>query len=140
MVLVREGTGGGESRVFLSINLFAFLIRRYLPRAFERYFMEADETHAKMAEDRKHPETAKNSRPPVDKKADSHSVLVSSTALQARYKNCSFSRAESRWFDAGSNPILVTVVVSLCNPFVLLIKWLRYEKGLMLRILCSANY
>lgn len=58
--------------VYFSINLFGFLIPRFLPRSFKRYFLEAGgETHAKMAEDRKPCEPAgKKSQPPVDKKGD----------------------------------------------------------------------
>ncbi|OWM89789.1 uncharacterized protein LOC116198916 [Punica granatum] len=55
---------------YFSINLFGFLIPRLLPRAFERYFQETDETYAKMAEDPKHTEPVKKSQPPLDKKAD----------------------------------------------------------------------
>lgn len=38
---------------YFSVNLFCFLIPRFLPRAFERYFKEREreETQAKMAED-----------------------------------------------------------------------------------------
>ncbi|KAK3033364.1 hypothetical protein RJ639_034414 [Escallonia herrerae] len=54
--------------VYFSINLFGFLIPRFLPRAFERYFRQRDEIRAKMAED-KH--SAAGSRAsPADKKAD----------------------------------------------------------------------
>nr|AAT45003.1 unknown [Xerophyta humilis] len=38
--------------IYFSINLFAFLIPRFLPRAFERYFRERDEVHAKSAQDK----------------------------------------------------------------------------------------
>ncbi|KAM7484041.1 hypothetical protein LguiA_000050 [Lonicera macranthoides] len=38
--------------VYFSINMFGFLIPRFLPRAFERYFRERDEIHSKMAEDK----------------------------------------------------------------------------------------
>lgn len=38
--------------VYFSVNLFGFLIPRFLPRSFERYFKERDETHAKRAEDK----------------------------------------------------------------------------------------
>lgn len=54
--------------VYFSINLFGFLIPRFLPRAFERYFRERDEIHAKTAED-KH-SAAINKTQPRDKKAD----------------------------------------------------------------------
>ncbi|KAL9226418.1 hypothetical protein vseg_002235 [Gypsophila vaccaria] len=36
---------------YFSINLFCFLIPRFLPRAFERYLNERDETRMKMSED-----------------------------------------------------------------------------------------
>ncbi|KAA3463438.1 transmembrane protein [Gossypium australe] len=39
--------------LYFSINLFFFLIPRFLPRAFERYFKERDETHCKMSEDKR---------------------------------------------------------------------------------------
>ncbi|XP_062150845.1 uncharacterized protein LOC133859426 [Alnus glutinosa] len=54
--------------VYFSINMFGFLIPRFLPRAFEMYFRERDEIHAKTAED-KH-SAAINKSQPKDKKAD----------------------------------------------------------------------
>ncbi|XP_042504649.1 uncharacterized protein LOC122081543 [Macadamia integrifolia] len=39
--------------VYFSINLFGFLIPRFLPKAFEIYFRERDEIHSKMAEDKR---------------------------------------------------------------------------------------
>ncbi|XP_020571984.1 uncharacterized protein LOC110018861 [Phalaenopsis equestris] len=36
--------------VYFSVNLFGFLIPRFLPRAFERYFRERDEAQVKMGE------------------------------------------------------------------------------------------
>ncbi|KAL1565319.1 hypothetical protein AAHA92_07553 [Salvia divinorum] len=50
---------------YFSVNLFCFLIPRYLPRAFERYFKERDETLAKSAHDK-----FKAPSPKSDKKAD----------------------------------------------------------------------
>ncbi|XXG49862.1 hypothetical protein AAC387_Pa02g3920 [Persea americana] len=57
---------------YFSINLFGFLIPRFLPRAFEVYFKERDEISAKTAEDKrstlaaqKHPDNQQS-----DKKAD----------------------------------------------------------------------
>ncbi|KAK7316924.1 hypothetical protein RJT34_00744 [Clitoria ternatea] len=38
---------------YFSINLFGFLIPRFLPRAFERYFQERGETYAKTSEDKR---------------------------------------------------------------------------------------
>lgn len=38
--------------IYFSVNLFGFLIPRFLPRAFERYFKERDEVYSKMAEDK----------------------------------------------------------------------------------------
>ncbi|KAL2347194.1 hypothetical protein Fmac_001194 [Flemingia macrophylla] len=38
---------------YFSSNLFGFLIPRFLPRAFERYFQEKGEIHAKSAEDKR---------------------------------------------------------------------------------------
>lgn len=40
--------------VYFSINLFGFLIPRFLPRAFKRYFQERAEIHAKVAEDKRY--------------------------------------------------------------------------------------
>ncbi|KAF8390672.1 hypothetical protein HHK36_025199 [Tetracentron sinense] len=56
---------------YFSINLFGFLIPRFLPRAFERYFRERDEIHSKVAEDKR--SAAANTSQPTDprtKKAD----------------------------------------------------------------------
>ncbi|TYI34181.1 hypothetical protein ES332_A04G185300v1 [Gossypium tomentosum] len=39
--------------LYFSINLFFFLIPRFLPRAFERYFKERGEIHCKMSEDKR---------------------------------------------------------------------------------------
>lgn len=39
--------------VYYSVNLCAFLIPRFLPRAFERYFQERGEIYAKTAEDKR---------------------------------------------------------------------------------------
>lgn len=38
---------------YFSINLFGFLIPRFLPRAFERYFQDKGEIYAKTAEDKR---------------------------------------------------------------------------------------
>ncbi|KAL3511465.1 hypothetical protein ACH5RR_030866 [Cinchona calisaya] len=54
--------------VYFSINLFGFLIPRFLPRAFERYFSEKDEVHAKIEEDKY--SVAMNKSKQSDKKAD----------------------------------------------------------------------
>ncbi|XP_022854617.1 uncharacterized protein LOC111375925 [Olea europaea var. sylvestris] len=53
---------------YFSINLFGFLLPRFLPRAFERYFKARDEVRAKMAED-KH-SAAMNDSQHSDKKAN----------------------------------------------------------------------
>lgn len=53
--------------VYFSINLFAFLIPKFLPKAFDMYFRERDEVHAKTAEDKR---SAAASKLPTDKKAD----------------------------------------------------------------------
>lgn len=47
--------------VYFSVNLFGFLIPRFLPRAFEQYFNEKGESFAKMVEDKQHspPENSK---------------------------------------------------------------------------------
>ncbi|GMJ03709.1 hypothetical protein like AT1G27990 [Hibiscus trionum] len=39
--------------MYFSINLFLFLIPRFLPQAFERYFKERVEIHGKMSEDKR---------------------------------------------------------------------------------------
>ncbi|KAJ9169298.1 hypothetical protein P3X46_017505 [Hevea brasiliensis] len=54
--------------LYFSINLFGFLIPRFLPRAFEKYFHEGDETHWKMAEDKR--SAAANKSQSTDKKVD----------------------------------------------------------------------
>lgn len=54
--------------LYFSINLFGFLIPRFLPRAFEIYFGERDEIHAKAGEDKR--SAAANASHPTDKKAD----------------------------------------------------------------------
>lgn len=58
--------------VYFSINLFGFLIPRFLPRAFERYFRERDENeiHAKVAEDKSSAAASRQEKPADDKKAD----------------------------------------------------------------------
>ncbi|KDP26838.1 hypothetical protein JCGZ_17996 [Jatropha curcas] len=55
--------------LYFSINLFGFLIPRFLPRAFEKYFEEErNEIHSKMAEDKS--SAAANKSQPTDKKAN----------------------------------------------------------------------
>lgn len=56
---------------YFSINLFGFLIPRFLPRAFERYFREMNEMQFKM-EDDKHSSAAMNEaqNPAAMKKTD----------------------------------------------------------------------
>ncbi|KAF6148424.1 hypothetical protein GIB67_038779 [Kingdonia uniflora] len=56
--------------VYFSINLFCFLIPKFLPRSFERYFQERDEIHSKVSEDKR--STAMNTTRPTPgaKKAD----------------------------------------------------------------------
>ncbi|KAA0039826.1 uncharacterized protein E5676_scaffold266G002220 [Cucumis melo var. makuwa] len=56
---------------YFCINLFGFLIPRFLPRAFEKYFKErSDETHAKFQEDKLSSATAAAKSQPSDKKSD----------------------------------------------------------------------
>ncbi|CAN0896101.1 hypothetical protein LINGRAHAP2_LOCUS18266 [Linum grandiflorum] len=58
---------------YFSTNLLCFLIPRFLPRAFEKYFneMRDQEIHSKMAEDKPSAApTSKLSQPPPEKKAD----------------------------------------------------------------------
>ncbi|KAM1171094.1 hypothetical protein FF1_021507 [Malus domestica] len=54
--------------IYFSINLFGFLIPRFLPRAFERYFRERDEVESKMVED-KRSAAASKLEPVADKKS-----------------------------------------------------------------------
>ncbi|KAF5741182.1 hypothetical protein HS088_TW10G00177 [Tripterygium wilfordii] len=57
--------------VYFSINLFGFLILRFLPRAFEIYFKERDEMHSKMVEDKRSTATVVNDKSQsTDKKFD----------------------------------------------------------------------
>ncbi|EHA8590971.1 hypothetical protein COCNU_scaffold029079G000020 [Cocos nucifera] len=59
--------------LYFSFNLFGFLIPRFLPRAFERYFKEKDELCSKMAEDKPTRDPAAQpaeSKAPETKKAD----------------------------------------------------------------------
>ncbi|XVF43668.1 hypothetical protein PTKIN_Ptkin02bG0059300 [Pterospermum kingtungense] len=57
--------------LYFSINLLCFLIPRFLPRAFERYFKERDEIHSKMSEDQKRPTAAVNKKSQTtEKKVD----------------------------------------------------------------------
>lgn len=54
---------------YFCTNLFGFLIPRFLPRAFEKYFQDRDdETHAKFQEDKFSSASAKSQ--PSDKKSD----------------------------------------------------------------------
>ncbi|OMP09915.1 hypothetical protein COLO4_05014 [Corchorus olitorius] len=63
------GKGLAAANLFyFSINLLCFLIPRFLPRAFERYFRERDEVQAKMSEDKR--PTAANKSQTTDKKVD----------------------------------------------------------------------
>lgn len=54
--------------VYFSINLFGFLIPRFLPRAFDRYFQQKGEVYAKEAEDK--PSVIINKSHTPDKKSD----------------------------------------------------------------------
>ncbi|XP_027343136.1 uncharacterized protein LOC113855706 [Abrus precatorius] len=54
--------------IYFSINLFGFLIPRFLPRAFKRYFQERGEIYAKVAEDKGY--AVKNRTQPLEKKLD----------------------------------------------------------------------
>ncbi|KAK8529271.1 hypothetical protein V6N13_102204 [Hibiscus sabdariffa] len=56
--------------LYFSINLSCFLIPRFLPRAFERYFRETDEFHRKMSEDKRTTTPATKPRPATDTKVD----------------------------------------------------------------------
>ncbi|KAK2636828.1 hypothetical protein Ddye_031620 [Dipteronia dyeriana] len=56
--------------VYFSVNLFGFLIPRFLPMAFERYFKERDEIRGKFAEDKLSAATSKPPPQEADKKSD----------------------------------------------------------------------
>ncbi|CAL9118942.1 unnamed protein product [Musa textilis] len=59
--------------LYFSINLFVFLIPKFLPSAFENYFKERDEISAKMAEDKRSRAAAElpaEPKGPESKKAD----------------------------------------------------------------------
>ncbi|KAI3780129.1 hypothetical protein L2E82_10063 [Cichorium intybus] len=47
---------------YFSINIFAFLIPRFLPQAFELYFKERYETRAKLAEDKRYQTESKDKK------------------------------------------------------------------------------
>ncbi|KAL0385322.1 UNVERIFIED_CONTAM: hypothetical protein Sradi_2926500 [Sesamum radiatum] len=56
---------------YFAVNMLCFLIPRFLPRAFERYFRERDEVHLKMAEDKRSSSSAAfTSSQTSDKKVD----------------------------------------------------------------------
>lgn len=55
---------------YFSLNLFGFLIPRFLPRAFEKYIREGDEVHSKTAEEKRSAALNKSESAPADKKAD----------------------------------------------------------------------
>uniref|UniRef100_A0A0E0DDE3 DUF7733 domain-containing protein n=1 Tax=Oryza meridionalis TaxID=40149 RepID=A0A0E0DDE3_9ORYZ len=55
--------------VYFSTNLLVFLIPKFLPRAFEKYFRMRDEAYAKTAEDR-HAAATAEAKPAESKKAD----------------------------------------------------------------------
>lgn len=55
---------------YFSINLFGFLIPRFLPRAFERYFSERREAQAKMEEDKLLSAATNDPKAPALKKSD----------------------------------------------------------------------
>lgn len=59
--------------LYFSINLFVFLVPKFLPSAFENYFKERDEISAKMAEDKRARVAAEQPtepKGPESKKAD----------------------------------------------------------------------
>ncbi|KAG9131494.1 hypothetical protein Leryth_024960 [Lithospermum erythrorhizon] len=60
-------TLAAANMAYFSINLFCFLIPRFLPRAFERYFRERDEIGVKIVEDKR---SAAMNAQHEDKKAD----------------------------------------------------------------------
>ncbi|KAG6708909.1 hypothetical protein I3842_06G105400 [Carya illinoinensis] len=54
--------------VYFSTNMFGFLIPKFLPGAFEKYFRERDEVHAKTVEEKR--SAAINKSQTTDKKSD----------------------------------------------------------------------
>ena len=54
---------------YFSINLFGFLIPRFLPKAFDQYFKEKNEIQTKMREDIQFT-TGHGAQSPTDKKSD----------------------------------------------------------------------
>uniref|UniRef100_A0A0E0KPS8 DUF7733 domain-containing protein n=1 Tax=Oryza punctata TaxID=4537 RepID=A0A0E0KPS8_ORYPU len=56
--------------VYFSTNLLVFLIPKFLPRAFEKYFRMRDEAYAKTAEDRHATDAATAAKPVESKKSD----------------------------------------------------------------------
>nr|CAH66572.1 OSIGBa0148P16.6 [Oryza sativa] len=56
--------------VYFSTNLLVFLIPKFLPRAFEKYFRMRDEVYAKTAEDRHAAAATVAAKPVESKKAD----------------------------------------------------------------------
>ena len=46
--------------VYYSINLFGFLIPRFLPRAFEKYFQQRGEIHGYVVINKSHPPEKKS--------------------------------------------------------------------------------
>lgn len=54
---------------YFAVNLFVFLIPRFLPRAFERYFKERDEIREKAENEPASGEVARNGKGDETKKA-----------------------------------------------------------------------
>jgi len=55
---------------YFSINLFGFLIPRFLPKAFEKYFQERGEVHFKRSEDKRVDEAPHEAKSDENKKVD----------------------------------------------------------------------
>ncbi|KAL9257720.1 hypothetical protein AKJ16_DCAP18594 [Drosera capensis] len=70
---------------YFSVNLFAFLIPRFLPKAFERYFEDSrDEFHMKKVEDERSATSASTSES-TDKKTNSCEGLIHSQCARMMF-------------------------------------------------------
>ncbi|XP_011020803.1 PREDICTED: uncharacterized protein LOC105123043 [Populus euphratica] len=71
---------------YFSINLLLFLIPKFLPRAFEKYFRDMDENESKMAEDKRF--AAANKTKSADKKAAWFTSVYLSSHLEQFFYLC----------------------------------------------------
>lgn len=54
---------------YFSINMFIFLIPKFLPKAFDQYFREKNEIQTKMREDKQFM-SVNRTQSPIEKKSD----------------------------------------------------------------------